>query len=72
MCTSSASTGLCGGQWVTAVPTATLNITKWLQSRTPPAVKSLKRNITVCRPIFLWGRPLWQRKNQACAICQPS
>ena len=23
MCTSSASTGLCGGQWVTSVPTAT-------------------------------------------------
>ena len=30
MCTSSASTGLCGGQWVTSVPTATLNMKKCL------------------------------------------
>jgi len=41
-------------------------------SKTRPAVKSLKRKVTVSRPIFQWGRPLWQRKNQVCAICQPS
>jgi hypothetical protein len=56
VCTSSASTGLCGGQRVTVVPTATLNIKECLQPRKPTREKSCSRNEAGSRPNLYWGK----------------
>jgi len=79
VCTSSASTGLCGGQRATAVPTATLNIKEYLQPRNSPREKSYSRNEAGSRPKRLVGKAadtdeetgkcsLWDRRGTGSSI----
>jgi hypothetical protein len=79
VCASCASTGLCGGQRVTAVPTATLNIKEYLQPRNFSREKSYSRKEAGSRPKRLLGKAadtdeetgicsLWDRRGTGSSI----